>query len=50
MLEVKSRANDIGSADMAQTVSDVAKYTQGHEATLAAGARLYGSTFFDYLS
>ncbi len=48
-LAVQSRANDIGAADLATAISDVQKFTQAHEATLAAGAKLFGPTFFDYI-
>lgn len=47
--QVSQRANDLGAADMAEAISDVAQFQQGYQATLAAGAKLYGPTFFDYL-
>jgi len=48
-LEVAERANALGAADLAQAISDVQKFETGYNATLAAGARLFGPTFFDYL-
>lgn len=48
-LAVKTRVHDLGAADLAQAISEVTQYQQNHEATLAAGARLHGPTFFDYL-
>lgn len=46
---IRARASDVAAADMAEAISDSARYSQTHQATLAAGARLYGPTFFDYL-
>lgn len=46
---VSQRANDLGAADMAEAISDASRFEQNYTATLAAGARLYGPTFFDYL-
>ncbi len=46
---VAERAQDLGAADMAEAISDATRFQQNYDATLAAGARLYGSTFFDYL-
>jgi len=39
----------VAAADLAQAISDATRFSRTHEATLAAGARLYGPTFFDYL-
>ncbi len=46
---VAARANALGAADLATAISDVAKFTQAHQATLSAGARIFGATFFDYM-
>lgn len=48
-LSASERANDLGAANMAEAISDATRFQQNYDATLAAGARLYGSTFFDYL-
>ena len=48
-LSVQRRVADLGSADMAEAMSDVQKFQTGYQATLAAGSRLFGPTFFDYL-
>ncbi|HHN75163.1 MAG TPA: hypothetical protein ENK10_08055 [Acidobacteria bacterium] len=49
-VEISKRAADLGSADMAQAISDAARLQTGYQATLAAGARIFGPSFFDYLS
>ncbi len=48
-LAVAQRASDLGSADMAEALSDVQRFQTGYQATLAAGSRLFGPNFFDYL-
>jgi flagellar hook-associated protein 3 FlgL len=48
-LASSQRAADLGSADMAEALSDMARFQTGYEATLAAGARLFGPNFFDYI-
>ncbi len=48
-LSLQRRVADLGSADMAEAMSDVQKFETGYQATLAAGAKLFGPTFFDYL-
>ncbi|GEM_PF-1614516 len=48
-LSLQQRVADLGSADMAEAMSDVQKFETGYQATLAAGAKLFGPTFFDYL-
>jgi flagellar hook-associated protein 3 FlgL len=48
-LTTTRRAADLGSADMAQALSDVQQFQTGYQATLAAGARLFGPSFFDYI-
>ncbi len=48
-LAVSQRAADLGSADMAEALSDVQRFQTGYQATLAAGSRLFGPNFFDYL-
>lgn len=48
-LATASRASDLGAADMAEAISDVQRFQTGYQATLAAGARVFGPTFFDYL-
>lgn len=49
-VEIASRSADLGAADMAQAISDVARLQTGYQTTLAAGSRLFGPTFFDYMS
>ncbi len=48
-LAVESRAADLGAADMAEALSDVAMFQTNYSVTLQAGAQLYGPNFFDYL-
>jgi flagellar hook-associated protein 3 FlgL len=43
------RAADLGATDMAEALSDIQKFQTGYQATLAAGSRLFGPNFFDYL-
>ncbi len=49
LVEVKSRAGDIGDADMAEAISEVQQLQTNYQTTLAAGSRIFGPTFFDYL-
>ncbi|MDQ7007262.1 MAG: hypothetical protein Q9Q40_08520 [Acidobacteriota bacterium] len=49
-LEISERAAELGSADMAEAISDATRLQTGYQATLAAGARIFGPSFFDYLS
>ena len=48
-LENARRMNELGAADLAEAISDVQRLETGYQATLQAGARLFGPTFFDYL-
>ena len=48
-LAVAQRASDLGAADLAEALSDIQKFQTGYQATLAAGSRLFGPNFFDYL-
>ncbi len=48
-VEIAARAADLGSADMAKAISDVQRLNTNYQATLAAGSRLFGPNFFDYL-
>ena len=49
LTQAEQRYGDLGSADMAQAISDSQKYETALSATLSAGAYLFGPTFFDYL-
>lgn len=48
-MAVAERASDLGSTDMAKALSDIQLFQTGYQATLAAGSRLFGPNFFDYL-
>jgi flagellar hook-associated protein 3 FlgL len=48
-LESQERIADLGAVDMAKAISDAERLETSYQSTLAAGARLFGPTFFDYL-
>jgi flagellar hook-associated protein 3 FlgL len=48
-LELARRLDELGAADLAEVISDVQRLEAGYQATLQAGTRLYGPTFFDFL-
>jgi flagellar hook-associated protein 3 FlgL len=48
-LRVARRASELADTDMAAAISDAERFETSYQATLAAGSRLFGPTFFDYI-
>jgi len=48
--EIATRSANLGDADLAEAISDATRLQTNYQTTLSAGSRLFGPTFFDYLS